>query len=208
MPPLLDFEDKSLNNYFLGSNQCMWITDTGLLSVLEVNEASFKICGYNREEIVLQPVEKIIPNREKQKLLQSAADTSTAKQFAKTEISLINRSGKTVHAEIVVSAILYHGKEARFLTMTDVTEKKLYRAMLEEAIDEEISLKDKNQKLKKLAYHNFHQARKPLANILGLVNVMDQSVISDKTLSEAIGFLKESGNELDELIKNLDPQFY
>ena len=80
--------------------------------------------------------------------------------------------------------------------------------MLEEGIDEELSLKAKNKELKDLAYMNFHLVRKPLANILGLVNVLDGSVNSEKTLTEVLAFLKESGNELDELIKNLDPQQY
>jgi light-regulated signal transduction histidine kinase (bacteriophytochrome) len=80
--------------------------------------------------------------------------------------------------------------------------------MLEEAIDEEIDLKIKNQELKQIAFKTYHLARKPLANILGLVNVLDQSAINDQTLAEAIEFLRESSNELDELIKGIDPQLY
>ncbi len=207
-PLLLNFEDKSLQTFFSCSHQSMLIADVEFKTVLEVNDAAINSCGYDKEEIFLQSVEKIIPQKEQQKLLQLADASFTAQKTLKKEITLISKSGKIIYAEAVISAILYKGKEARLLTMTDVTEKKLYRNLLEEFIDTEISLQDKNQKLKTIACMNFHLARKPLANILGLVNVMDQSTIDDKTLSEAIEFLRESGNELDELIKNIDPQEY
>jgi len=126
----------------------------------------------------------------------------------KKDISLLTKSGKTVFVEAVVSAVLFNGENAWLFTMSDVTEKKLYRNMLEEAIDEEISLKIRNQELTKIAFKNFHRARKPLANILGLVSLLDQSAINDQTLAEAIAFLRESSNELDELIKATDPQLY
>lgn len=204
--PILDFEDKSLKNYFFSTNQSMWITDTDFQSILEVNEAAIDAYGYGREEIILQPVEKIIPQKEQSKLLQLAADTKSEQTQIKKEISLINRAGKTVYAEVVVSAIFYNDKEARLFTLTDITEKRLYRTLLEESIDEEIDLKNKNRQLKNVVYTNFHRARKPLANILGLVNLINTSKISDKTLTEAIEFLKESGNELDKLITGIDPQ--
>jgi len=205
--PLLDFEDKSMKNFFFFSNLSMWITDADLQTILEINHTAIKTYGYKREEILLQPVEKIIPQNEQQKLLRLPAGVSDVHQITK-EICLISHQGKKLYAETTVSATLFNGKEARLFIMTDVTEKKLYRTMLEEAIDEEISLKSKNEQLINLAYSNFHLARKPLANILGLVNVLDESVIVDQTLLEAIEFLRESSNQLDELIKNLDPQQY
>jgi PAS domain S-box-containing protein len=205
--PILDFEDKSLKNFFNIHHQPMLITDEAFTSVLNINNTALSFFGYTKAEFFLQVVEKIIPQIEQQKLLQIANLPVQQHQFKK-EISLSTQSGKIKYAEAMVSAILYNGKEARLLTLTDITEKKLYRTLLEEAVEEEINLQNKNKELKKIAYVNFHLARKPLANILGLVNVLDQVAIADKTLTEAIEFLKESSNELDELIKGLDPQLY
>ncbi len=208
MNQLLDFEDKSLKSYFFSSNQLMCIMDSGFSSILEANDIVIKNLGYTREDFFLQSVEKIILQKEQQKLFQLIANKQSALNQTKKEIILVSQSGNMISVETIVSDILFKGEEARLLTMADVTEKKLYREMLEEAVDEEISLKIKNKQLKNLAYLNFHKARKPLANILGLVNVLDQSVIADQTLAEAIEFLKESSNELDELIKRLDPQLF
>ena len=208
LKPELNFKDKSLKNFFLYSNQPMLVLKSDFQTILEINDIAVRTFGYSSEDVFLQPVEKMIPEKEQQKLMQLAATAKSAQQKIKKEISLISRSGKIIYTETVISSILYQGKAALLLTMTDITEKKLYRTMLEEAVEEEISLKDKNQHLKRIAYLNFHLARKPLANILGLVNVLDQATIADKTLAEAIEFLKESGHELDELIKGLDPQVY
>jgi PAS domain S-box-containing protein len=205
--PIIDFEDKSLKNFFDHNYQSMLITDADFTIVLKTNNTALNFIGYSEAEISLQSVEKIIPQVEQQKLVRTANQPGEQNQFKK-EISLVNQSGKIKHVEAVVSSVLSDGKEARLLTLTDITEKKLYRALLEEAVDEELTLKDKNKELKKIAYLNFHLARKPLANILGLVNLLDQEVAPDQTLTEAIEFLKESSNELDELIKGLDPQLY
>ena len=199
--PILDFNDQSLKNFFLGSRQSMWVTDLAFESILDVNHTAEKTFGYSRTEFLATPLPNIILQTAYQKL------PFDEKQMTK-ELGFTARSGKKIYAETTLSAILLDGKEAWLFTMVDVTEKKLYRQMLEEGIDEELSLKAKNKELKDLAYMNFHLVRKPLANILGLVNVLDGSVNSEKTLTEVLAFLKESGNELDELIKNLDPQQY
>lgn len=205
-PLLLDFEDKSLQQFFYCSNQPMWIVDSQLQSVLETNQAVTKTYGYPKDEIVLQLVEKFIPSKEKNKLFELADASFKAQKTLRKEFSVVGLTGKVFYAEVMVSGIIFQGKEARLLTMTDITDKKIYRSLLEESIDTELGLTLKIWELKSIAYFNFHLARKPLANILGLVNVMDQSVIDRKTLTEALEFLRESGNELDDLIKKIDPQ--
>lgn len=205
--PMLDFEDKSLKSFFAAHNQPMLIADDTCKLILTMNDTAIKITGYdNNAETMPQAVETIL-HAKKQQHLGLIKEASAQKQFKK-ELSLINKTGKITFVEAVITPILYQGTAARLFTMTDITEKKLYRSMLEDAFEEEVDLKAKNRQLKKIAYLNFHLARKPLANILGLVNVLDQAVNLDQTLIEAIEFLKESGHELDKLIKGIDPQLY
>lgn len=205
--PMLDFEDISLKNFFVNHNQPMLIVDNDCRLILEINNTVLKITGYNTAEILPQTVETILHAKKQHHLWLIKEASSTQNQFKK-ELGLISKTGKITFVEAVITPILYQGKAARLFTMTDITEKKLYRNMLEDAFEEGIDLKAKNCQLKKIAYLNFHLARKPLANILGLVNVLDQAVNADQTLMEAIEFLKESSNELDKLIKSIDPQLY
>lgn len=204
--PMLDFEDKNLKTFFLAHNQPMLIADDNCELILAMNDTAIKITDFSDVEIVPQAVETIL-HAKKQQHLWLIKEASAQKQFKK-ELSLISKTGKITFVEAVITPILYRGTAARLFTMTDITEKKLYRSMLEDAFEEDMELRAKNQQLKKIAYLNLHLARKPLANILGLVNVIDLAVISDQTLAKAIGFLRESGQELNEVIKGIDPQLY
>ena len=205
---LLDFDEKSLNMLFTNSLQPMWITNPEVSIYLLVNEASAALYGFPIDEIVLQSVEKVLLNKQCLKLKKLFGNDLSSSKINKTEISIIHKNGRLLFADVVAANIMFCGQPAALFTLTDVTEKKNYRNLLEEAIELEGKLKVRNQQLKELAYFNFHLARKPLANILGLVNVLDQTTIADQTLLEAIEFLRESGNELDQLIKGIDPQQY
>ncbi len=202
---MLNFDDLNLLNFFTLSNQPMLIADENAQLVLAINAAAVKLTGYIFAEHFPQPVESILQSKKN----AGGIDVKSAvrKNFKK-EFTLINQHGKTGFAEADLMPVFYEGKEALLLTLTDITEKKLYRAMLEDAMEDEVELKTHNEQLKKIAYLNLHLARKPLANILGLVNVIDQEAIEDQTLAKAIAFLRESGQELNEVIKGIDPQLY
>lgn len=203
---MLNFDDLNLLNFFTLSNQPMLITTENEQLVLAINAAALKLTGYIFAEHFPQPMESILQSK-KSKLACIDAKSATQKNFKK-EFTLSNQYGKTGFAEAVITPVFFEGKEALLLTLTDITEKKLYRAMLEDAMEDEAELKIQNQQLKKIAYLNLHLARKPLANILGLVNVIDQEAIEDQTLAKAIAFLRESGQELNDVIKSIDPQLF
>lgn len=203
---MLNFDDLNLLNFFTSSNQPMLITDETETLVLAINAAAVKLTGYIFAEHFPQPVETILQTKTNR--LPNIDLKLSAQKNLKKEFILINQHGKTGFAEADSTPVFYEGKEALLLTLTDITEKKLYRAMLEDAMEDEMELKTQNHQLKKIAYLNLHLARKPLANILGLVNVIDQETIEDQTLVKAIAFLRESGRELNEVIKGIDPQLY
>ncbi|TSD66009.1 PAS domain-containing sensor histidine kinase [Inquilinus sp. KBS0705] len=66
--------------------------------------------------------------------------------------------------------------------------------------EEEINAK--NQSLNKIAYLNSHAMRKPLANILGIINSLDD--IPHEHFEEPLKMLKQSANELDTIIKDIN----
>ncbi len=58
-----------------------------------------------------------------------------------------------------------------------------------------------NQKMLKIAHTNSHHVRKPLANILGLVNLLLQAHEEDR--EDLLKMLKESSDELDSVLKGV-----
>lgn len=63
-------------------------------------------------------------------------------------------------------------------------------------------IQEQNDRLKKIAWMQSHEIRKPVANIMGLLHLCDVSK-TDLQQTQLLQYLKESANELDELIKKI-----
>lgn len=63
-------------------------------------------------------------------------------------------------------------------------------------------LKEQNEKLREFAFVNSHVLRAPVSRILGLVNLLIKSAVS-QTDKEIIQYLDESAKELDTVTRNL-----
>ena len=126
---------------------------------------------------------------------------------AEAKIRMPDRS----HCWYLIRAAPYineHGNvEQWFGAATDIHLQKEQQLatirMLSDSLSEAgelISLKD--VKLKKISYYQSHAVRKPLANILGLLQMMDFDNISEiKDL--IVPMLKNSAEELDEMIRSM-----
>ncbi|WP_017729720.1 PAS domain-containing protein [Nafulsella turpanensis] len=73
---------------------------------------------------------------------------------------------------------------------TDITERMQFIAKLER----------QNQQLKNIARISSHEIRRPVASILGLVNLFDSREADPQFHQEVIQYLKLAGKELDEVI--------
>jgi len=75
----------------------------------------------------------------------------------------------------------------------DITERLRYVKAVEE----------QNENLKEIAWLQSHVIRAPLARIMGLIHVLKYSKNTDAEAQEAMDYLLESANELDEVIKTI-----
>jgi two-component system CheB/CheR fusion protein len=85
------------------------------------------------------------------------------------------------------------GKPFRYYSFRiDITEKK----------KKEIALEQQNKVLEEIAFIQSHEIRRPLANILGLVQLLDKEQLSAEN-AEIINYLDKSAQELDEIIHKI-----
>lgn len=63
-------------------------------------------------------------------------------------------------------------------------------------------IQDQNDRLRKIAWMQSHEIRKPVANIIGLLNLCDMAKM-DIQQHELLAYLKVSAQELDHLIKDI-----
>ncbi len=75
------------------------------------------------------------------------------------------------------------------------------RETRKELIKSKEKLVEKNKSLEEYAFITSHNLRRPLANILGLIQLFDKKKSNDDLNKEVIEKLKTSAEELDEVIK-------
>lgn len=76
------------------------------------------------------------------------------------------------------------------------------RETRKELIKSKEKLVEKNKSLEEYAFITSHNLRRPLANILGLVQLFDEKKSDDDLNKEVMEKLKTSAKELDEVIKH------
>ncbi|MDX1904460.1 MAG: PAS domain S-box protein [Thermonemataceae bacterium] len=79
----------------------------------------------------------------------------------------------------------------------DITERKL----------QEQKIQEKNQKLTEIAFIQSHEVRRPVANILGLVSLIDKRNL-DRSNLEIVEHLEKSTRDLDEVIHKIVERTY
>lgn len=78
--------------------------------------------------------------------------------------------------------------------MQDISTRKLYGQQLEE----------QNARLKKIAWLNSHEIRRPLCNITGLIPLIKASAGNTEDLKHLLALLEKASTELDETISKIN----
>lgn len=119
--------------------------------------------------------------------------TLSPEQIAKIEIY------KGIGYVIVTGFLLFY-----FIRRRIKVEKFLFGKLREtrkELIKNKDILEVKNKILEEYAFIISHNIRRPLANILGLTELLNASEIKESNTNEIISKLKQSAEELDDLVK-------
>jgi PAS domain S-box-containing protein len=111
------------------------------------------------------------------------------------ELELVTKEGKIM--DVLVSSRIVYDNDIMPIaiegTLHDITQRK----------KNENLLKEQNQKLMRVAHLQSHIVRKPVANILGIVHLLDLENPNDPTNLELIPKLETAANELDTIITEI-----
>ena len=88
---------------------------------------------------------------------------------------------------------VYDGEEiiGVALRLVDISERK----------KQEMKIKEQNERLRQIAWIQSHETRQPIATILGLINILDKSSLSEDN-SKIVGMLEETITKLDTVIRD------
>ncbi len=172
------------------------------LNIIYVNEAFTKMTGYLPEDVIGKTP----------KILQGPlTDATQLKQLRNAinnlqpcEIEIINykKSGDPfwVNLSIVPVANEKFVYTHWIAIQKDITEKRKQMEEREQMIHE---LTQNNNELRQFSYITSHNLRGPLTNMIGILNLIDSSSISDTRLNNLVDGLKKSTLNLNETLNDL-----
>jgi light-regulated signal transduction histidine kinase (bacteriophytochrome) len=103
------------------------------------------------------------------------------------------KNGELIYVSIQSNMIDFSGKKAGLVLATDVTENVTYINAIEE----------QNKKMQDIAWMQSHVVRAPLARIMGLIDCLNHSSITEAEKEEMLSHVINSAVELDVIIREI-----
>ncbi|MFD0941719.1 PAS domain-containing protein [Pedobacter boryungensis] len=187
---------KLLESVVVNTSDGVLITDTSSPSpiIIYVNQAMVEMSGYTREELIGKYPDVLHGSNTSQVellKLKSAIETRTS-----TKVELINytKNGEQYDVSVSLTPIFDEdGHLMRWISIQrDVSEQRRYVEQIEE----------KNRKLQDISWLQSHVVRTPLARIMSLVELLENTDASPQQL-ELLTYMRTSSDELDRIIREI-----
>lgn len=173
--------EQLYNDLFELSPQPIFVIDAATLQILDVNQACEKLYEFKKEELVNQSIKTIFKDEES--IFDNHQTIITQTHQKKNKEKII--------AEVKYNKIIHNNKEAIIIVSNDITK----------SIEHLNKIENQNEKLKDIAWIQSHIVRAPLTNILGLIQLINETEsVKDK---ELLLHLNQSVQELDNSINKI-----
>ena len=109
----------------------MWVFDSDTLGFLDVNEAAVRQYGYSRAEFLDMTIMEVLPDDD----VQGAARSPERRASKRDEVALARhqkKDGTLLDVEIVSHSLVFAGRPARLVLVTDVSDRARARVALHE----------------------------------------------------------------------------
>ena len=173
--------EQLYNDLFELSPQPIFVIDAETHRILDVNQACEKLYEFKKEELVNQSIKTIFKDEES--IFDNHQTIITQTHQKKNKEKII--------AEVKYNKIIHNNKEAIIIVSNDITKN----------IEHLNKIENQNEKLKDIAWIQSHIVRAPLTNILGLIQLINETEsVKDK---ELLLHLNQSVQELDNSINKI-----
>ena len=165
------------------------------------NPETEKIFGYNHEEMINQHIDLLIPTRFKQNHHQHTEEYLQSPRMyqmgAGRFIPSVTKDGKELIVEVSLNSFIVNGKQLVLAMIQDVTAR----------IQNEIQLKEQVQILEKIAWQHSHEIRRPVANIKGLIDLINMDYEAVQSIPNW-SYLEQEVESLDHIIHKIVADTY
>lgn len=169
----------------------MWIYDLEFLRFIQVNDAAVRKYGYSREEFMQMTLKDIrLPEDVVQ--LEKALDLVRKHEnlFSNGIYRHLKKDGSLIYAEVVSNIIYIDKLKYELVLANDITE----------SINHIQAIESQNAKLQEIAFTHSHIIRPPLANMMGILNLVRDMDLNSPESTELLDHLFTSCKQLDEKI--------
>jgi PAS domain S-box-containing protein len=186
-------EKQKLTEVIDRINNMVIITDP-YGNITWVNRAFTKFTGYSTDEVVGKTPQVLHGPKTDPNIQEKISESLQKGEFVPFEVLNYTKSGEEYWVEFNLSAIYNDKNEIeRYIAIQNViTERK----------EREEEIKAYNNALRKLAWTNSHAVRKPVASILGLVDLCKQTDQIDE-IKKLQSLIDVCSVELDEFIREM-----
>ncbi len=173
--------------------------DESLSNFVEMNNASYEMLGYTREEFKnLSTADLEVYQNED--TLEGRKQQIFENGFAAIETKVKHKNGKMIDVEIRAIPIQYNNRVALMNIIRDITEQK-------RAEEELIAAKEKaeeSDRLKSAFLANMsHEIRTPMNGILGFANLLKEPDLTGEEQQKYIGIIEKSGVRMLTIINDI-----
>lgn len=161
-----------------------------------VNNEFENIFGYSASEILCEKLEILFQKEKKKdynKLFSQYIDDSAKKMRVNHFLNFVNKKDENVVVGISLNSFYDNDNLNVIVILEDLTLAK----------ENQDTIVNQNNAFKKIAWKHSHELRKPVANILGLSNLLNIENLQSETNYKTISFLKEAANELDQITRSI-----
>ncbi|MGY6560857.1 MAG: PAS domain S-box protein [Luteibaculaceae bacterium] len=159
-----------------------------------VNEEFTKVFQYTEVEIIGEHIYKLIPQRfhnnhpsKQKKYMDSGGKSVRMGRF----VPALRKDGTEIMVDASLNTFTFNGKLSVIVILNDVTQLKEHQDLIVK----------QNTVLKQIAWHQSHELRAPVANILGIIDLIkNHSNTSRLSEDELFELIEKSTVQLDELI--------
>nr|MBC7614359.1 PAS domain S-box protein [Pseudopedobacter sp.] len=191
---LLIASEKRYSELFQFSPLPKVVFDLETLKFLDVNKAAVSLYGYTKKEFLQMTLAQI---RSPENNSISKEILNELKQAKGTTVhhAILHqkKDGKKISVDIQSNPVLFDEKNARIAAINDVTESLHYIQAIEA----------QNERFKEISWMQSHIIRAPLARIMGLIPLINDTDGSPNERREMMDYLLKSAHELDKVIKEI-----
>lgn len=185
----LEESEKRYSDLFHMSPQPMWVYDADSLQFQDVNAAAIQHYGYSRNEFLMMSMSDILSKVNHQSIINLNQELIEVIENCQHQ----KKNGEIIQVELKRNNITFKGKKSGMIVINDVTKIRDYINTIEK----------QNLKLQEIAWMQSHVVRAPLARMMGIIDFMNDDLLSETEKQELLTNLLSSANELDKIVRDI-----